>query len=72
MVHAVTFPSRRGTRPLRPSAHPADLSQAIQVVLPSEHQTATAVSTKLTPLQRQVFDLLGVDPNQTVPITVTG
>ena len=43
-----------------------------QVVLPTEHQTAITVSTKPTPLQRQAFDLLGVNPNQTVPITVTG
>ena len=31
-----------------------------------------SVSTKPTPLQRQAFDLLGVEPNQTVPMTVTG
>ena len=43
-----------------------------QVVVPSDHQTAIAVSTKLTPLQCQAFDLLGVDPNQTVPMTLTG
>ena len=43
-----------------------------QVVLPTEHQTAIAVSTQPTPLQRQAFDLLGVDPKQTVPITATG
>ena len=43
-----------------------------QVVLPTEYQTAITVSTKPTPLQRQAFDLLGVNPNQTVPITVTG
>ena len=38
-----------------------------QVVLPTEHQTAIAISTKPTPLQRQALD-----PNQTVPITATG
>ena len=43
-----------------------------QVVLPTEHRTAIAVSTKPTRLQRQAFDLLGVDPKQTVPITATG
>ena len=43
-----------------------------QVVLPTEHQTAITVNTRPTPLQRQAFDLLGVNPNQTVPITVTG
>ena len=43
-----------------------------QVVLPTEYQTAIAVSTQPTPRQRQAFDLLGVDPKQTVPITATG
>ena len=42
-----------------------------QVVLPTEHKTAIAVCTKPTQLQRQAPDLLGVDPDQTVPITVT-
>ena len=43
-----------------------------KVVLPAEHQTAIAVSTKLTPLQRETLELLGGDPNQAVPIAVTG
>ena len=42
------------------------------VVLPTPHKTAMTSATKPTPLQRKAFDLLGVDPHQTVPITVTG
>ena len=52
----------------------ADLSNLAlnRVVLPSQPQTAITVSTQPSKLQRQAFELLGVDPNQTVPITVTG
>jgi len=52
----------------------ADLSNLAlnRVVLPSQPQTAIMVSTQPSKLQRQAFELLGVDPNQTVPITVTG
>ena len=42
------------------------------VVLPTQHKTAITVTTKPTQLQSQAFHLLGVDPNQTVPISVTG
>ena len=42
-----------------------------QVALPSEHTTAMTVSTKPSLLQHPTFDLIGVEPNQTVPITVT-
>ena len=53
---------------------PVDLATLAlnQVVLPTEHQIAIAVSTQPTPLQRRAFDLLGVDPKQAVPITATG
>ena len=43
-----------------------------QVVLPTPHKTAITSATKPTALQHKAFDLLGVDPHQTVPITVTG
>ena len=52
----------------------ADLSNFAlnRVVLPTQHKTAITVTTKPTQLQSQAFALLGVDPNQTVPITGTG
>jgi len=52
----------------------ADLSNLAlnQVVLPTQPKAAITVTAKPTPLQSQAFDLLGADPNQTVPITVTG
>ena len=45
---------------------------AARVSQRAQHKTAITVTAKPTPLQSQAFDLLGVDPNQTVPITVTG
>ena len=52
----------------------ADLSSLSlnRVVLASRPQTAISVSTQPTKLQSKAFELLGVDPHQTVPITVTG
>ena len=52
----------------------ADLSNLAlnRVVLSSQQQAAITVSTQPTKLQSKAFELLGVDPNQTVPITVTG
>ncbi|MDE0265339.1 MAG: hypothetical protein OXJ37_23260 [Bryobacterales bacterium] len=52
----------------------ADLSSLAlnRVVLPSQPQTTITVSTQPSNLHRKAFELLGVDPNQTVPITVTG
>ena len=52
----------------------ADLSNLAlnQGVLPTQDKTAITVTAKPTQLQSQAFDLLGVDPNQTVPITGTG
>ena len=41
-------------------------------MLPTLQQTAIAVRTKPTKLQSKAFELLGGDPNQIVPITVTG
>ena len=43
-----------------------------RLTLPTQAKTAITVATEPTTLQRQAFDLLGVDPPQTVPITVTG
>ena len=42
-----------------------------RVTLPTQDKTAITIATEPTKLQRQAFDLLGVDPLQTVPITVT-
>ena len=42
-----------------------------RVTLPTQEKTAITIATEPTKLQRQAFDLLGVDPQQTVPITVT-
>ncbi len=43
-----------------------------RLTLPTQAKTAITIATEPTTLQRQAFDLLGVDPPQTVPITVTG
>ena len=43
-----------------------------RVTLPTQEKSAITIATEPTKLQRQAFDLLGVDPHQTVPITVTG
>ena len=43
-----------------------------QARLPTQAQTAIAIATKPTPLQRRAFDLLGIDPTRNVSITVTG
>ncbi len=43
-----------------------------RLTLPTQAKTAITIATEPTTLQRQSFDLLGVDPPQTVPITVTG
>ena len=43
-----------------------------RVSLPTQAKTAITIATEPTPLQRRAFDLLGVDPTQTVSITVTG
>ena len=49
-----------------------DLSTIALSRLTLPTQAKTAITTEPTTLQRQAFDLLGVDPPQTVPITVTG
>ena len=43
-----------------------------RLTLPTQAKTVITIATEPTTLQRQAFDLLGVDPPQTVPITVTG
>ena len=43
-----------------------------RLTLPTQAKTAITIATEPTTLQRQAFDLLGVDLPQTVPITVTG
>ena len=43
-----------------------------RVRLPTQEMTATTIATEPTRLQRRAFELLGVDPPQTVSITVTG
>ncbi len=43
-----------------------------RVILPTQEKTAITIATEPTRLQRRAFDLLGVDPTQTVSITVTG
>ncbi len=43
-----------------------------RVSLPTQDKTAITIATEPTQLQRQAFDLLGVDRPQTVSITVTG
>ena len=43
-----------------------------RVRLPTPAKTAITIATEPTELQRRAFDLLGVDPTQTVSITVTG
>ena len=43
-----------------------------QARLPTQAQTAIAIATKPTPLQRRAFDLLGIDPTRSVSINVTG
>ena len=42
-----------------------------RVRLPTQQTGAIAIDTEPTKLQRQAFDLLGVDPPQTVSIPVT-
>ena len=51
----------------------ADLASLVlnQVCLPTQEQAAITVATKPSKLQRRAFDLLGVDPQQKVSITVT-
>ena len=63
-----------GLRPAqgRHHDHPVGLARPQPGGAGPQYKTAIAVSTMPTQLQRQAFDLLGVDPNQTVPITVTG
>ena len=43
-----------------------------RVSLATQEQSAIMIATEPTPLQRRAFELLGVDPQQTVSITVTG
>ena len=43
-----------------------------RVRLPTPEQAAIMIATKSTKLQRRAFDLLGIDPQQDVSITVTG
>ena len=52
----------------------ADLANLVlnRVRLPTREQTAITIATKPSKLQRRAFDLLGVDPQQNVSITVTG
>ena len=51
-----------------------DLSNLVlnRVSLPTQEKTAITIATEPTKLQRRAFDLLGVDPQRTVSITVTG
>ncbi len=51
-----------------------DLSNLVlnRVSLPTQEKTAITIPTEPTKLQRRAFDLLGVDPQRTVSITVTG
>ena len=52
----------------------ADLANLVlnRVRLPTREQTAITIATEPSKLQRRAFDLLGVDPQQNVSITVTG
>ena len=52
----------------------ADLANLVlnRVRLPTRKQTAITIATEPSKLQRRAFDLLGVDPQQNVSITVTG
>ena len=52
----------------------ADLASLVldRVRLPTQEQTAITIATKPTNLQCRTFDLLGIDPQQNVSITVTG
>ena len=43
-----------------------------RVRLPTQEQAAITIATKPTKLQRRAFDLLGIDPQQDVSITLTG
>ena len=43
-----------------------------RVSLATQEQTAITIATEPTQLQRRAFELLGVDPQQTVSVTVTG
>ncbi len=43
-----------------------------RVRLPTQEKAAITIATEPTELQRRAFDLLDVDPSQTVSITVTG
>ena len=61
--------SARSFRP--PLANLSDLALN-RLVLPIRQQTAITVNTPSTELRSKTFELLGVDPVQTVPMTVTG
>ena len=52
----------------------ADLANLVlnRIRLPTRVQTAITIATEPSRLQRRAFDLLGVDPQQNVSITVTG
>ena len=52
----------------------ADLANLVlnRVRLPTREQTAITIATEPSKLQHRAFDLLGVDPQQNVSITVTG
>ena len=43
-----------------------------RVSLPTQEQAAITIATEPPQLQRRAFELQGVDPQQTVSITVTG
>ena len=51
-----------------------DLSNLVlnRVSLPTQEKTAITIATEPTKLQHRAFDLLGVDPQRTVSMTVTG
>ncbi|MCY4594959.1 MAG: hypothetical protein OXC19_09195 [Bryobacterales bacterium] len=51
-----------------------DVSNLIlnRVNLPAQERAAITIATTPTKLQRRAFNLLGLDPQQSVSITVTG
>ncbi len=73
---------RKAATKLTPEGFPAhsfptllgDLASLVlnRVRLPTQGQTALAIATQPTALQRRAFDLLGIDPPHDVSITVTG
>lgn len=54
-------------------ALPGDLANLVlnRISLAMQEQTAITIATEPTQLQRRAFELLGVEPQQAVSITVT-